>query len=321
MLIWGSTCDNGTGWVPGTDTATGKDEAMFLDIRNAFLSNGIAGFTYTKRGCSPEHGGTGDKTVRVTATRENLLKDALAALDALKKRPEIDSNKIFVFGYSEGNTYAWEIGRARKGEIRGLLLTAMIAGRYSIAEYYQKVLRRIEAFDVVDENHDGKITQQEMKLYPCYAEKDYFELSKCDTNADSVLEREELRSCRERRFLEFMKAVENTPAGRFIEDSKDPAEWQRQLYAAKSMVETVDDQNTPVAIFQGQADRATPVHEAITLRDALNQAKKAPFFFKTYPGLSHGLAKGKGRKGHCEKFGPVDDELLKDLVKAVRGKF
>lgn len=318
MMIWGSTCDNGTGWVPASDTASGKDEAIFLDIRNAFLKGGIAVFTYTKRGCSPLHGGTADKSILVTATRKNRLADAAAAFRALEASTLIDPSKLFVFGHSEGNTYAWELGRANKGKIRGLLLTSFISGRYIAAEYHQQVIRRLEAFDLVDERHSGKVTKDMLSQYPCFVARDYLQFDKCDSNHDGILTALEFRICRERRWLNFLSAVDQAKAGQFVEDSKDPAEWYRESYAAPSMVETIGDQGTPVALFQGEADTATPLYEAAVLKDALTEAKKPPFYYKTYPGLSHGLAKGTGRNGHCEKFGPVDAEVLHDLVAAAK---
>ena len=320
MMISGSECDNGTGWVPGKDTLSGKDEAIYSDIRRKFLDNGVAVFTYTKRGCSPLHGGTEDRAVLVTATRTNRLADAKAAFEALSASPDIDPAKIFILGHSEGNTYAWELGRLYKGKIRGLLLVSFISGRYIAAEYHQKVIRRLEAFNLVDEKHSGTITKQMLKQFPCYVEKDYLQFETCDTNHDHKLTYTELQSCRERRWLEFLYAVDHTPTGQFTEDSKDPAEWYRESYAAPSMVETINDQDTPVALFQGDADTATPAYEAVVLRDALIEAKKQAYFFKIYSGLSHGLAKGTGKKGHCQKFGPVDSSVLEDLLAAVKTK-
>ncbi len=320
LMIWGSTCDNGTGWVPASDTASGRDETIFTDIAENFIRNGIAVFTYTKRGCNPLDGGTLDRKVKARWSRDILFADATAAFEAMIALPEIDSKRAFIFGYSEGNTYAWELGLKKGNSIRGLLLLSFISGSYLIAEHFQVVTSCIDAFDLIDERHQNYITVDDINKFECFAKKDYLSFETCDLSRDKKLTRAELIACRERKFLEHLNAIETASPGTLIPDSNDSAELFRQHFHSKSMMETADTQKVPVALFQGEADTATPVSEALMLNQKLIEINKAPFFFKTYKGLSHGLAIGKGLKNHCQKFGPVDKQVLEDIIKAIKLK-
>lgn len=69
-------------------------------LANAMARNGIAGFIYDKRGVGTS---TGDWR---QAGFEDLVGDAVAAVDAMRTRPGIDPTRIGIHGHSQGGTIA-----------------------------------------------------------------------------------------------------------------------------------------------------------------------------------------------------------------------
>jgi dienelactone hydrolase len=60
---------------------------------------------------------------KVTTVEEELLADAVSAVNALRMRPEVDPRRLFVLGHSLGGLLAPEIAQ-RAGDIAGLILLA-----------------------------------------------------------------------------------------------------------------------------------------------------------------------------------------------------
>jgi pimeloyl-ACP methyl ester carboxylesterase len=77
-------------------------------------AHGIAGFVYDKRG-------TGSSEGHYTANFEVLSDDAVAAVQYLRHRPEIDGNNVHLAGYSQGGWIA-PLAALKDGHIRSLLV-------------------------------------------------------------------------------------------------------------------------------------------------------------------------------------------------------
>lgn len=99
----------GTLWLPstrGTHPAVvllhggGPQTRSFLWVEYFFLRHGVAVLAYDKRGVG---GSTGDWALSTTT---DLAGDALAAVDFLRSRPEIDANHIGLYGSSNGGWVA-----------------------------------------------------------------------------------------------------------------------------------------------------------------------------------------------------------------------
>jgi fermentation-respiration switch protein FrsA (DUF1100 family) len=88
----------------GSGEQTRNAEALgfkpFQVIAHHFAANGIASLRYDKRGSGESTGNVNDSTI------ENFGKDALAGLNWLKGRSEIDSARIGLVGHSEGGVVA-----------------------------------------------------------------------------------------------------------------------------------------------------------------------------------------------------------------------
>ncbi len=79
-----------------------------------YAANGIAAFVYDKRG-------TGGSTGTYTANFDVLSDDTVAAAQYVRKRPEIDGDKVHLAGYSQGGWIA-PLAALKDGHIRSVFV-------------------------------------------------------------------------------------------------------------------------------------------------------------------------------------------------------
>jgi dienelactone hydrolase len=103
-----------------------RDETLppnkpFRDLAWGLASQGIAVLRYDKR--TKVYAAAMKREVETLTVKEEVLDDALAAVDFLRQRPEIDAQRIFVLGHSLGGFLAPRIGEASP-QLRGLIILA-----------------------------------------------------------------------------------------------------------------------------------------------------------------------------------------------------
>jgi uncharacterized protein len=114
LLVSGSgQCDQ--------DEHVGPDRP-FLDLAGGLAAGGVATLRYDKRTRDYPH--TIDMAI-FTPTQE-YVPDAVAAIELLRARPEIDPRRVFVLGHSDGGTFAPLIARAAP-QVAGVVLMAAVA--------------------------------------------------------------------------------------------------------------------------------------------------------------------------------------------------
>lgn len=98
---------------------------VFKDLAWGLATRGIAVLRYEKR--TREYAGkfTGD-LMRNLTVQEEVIDDALAAVELLKTRPEIDPGEVFIIGHSLGATLAPRIA-AQTDRLAGIILLAAAA--------------------------------------------------------------------------------------------------------------------------------------------------------------------------------------------------
>lgn len=92
---------------------------IFKDIAEGLSSRGIAVLRYDKR----THDYAAKIDLQHITVTEEYLDDAIAAVNLLRSRPEVDRNQIFVAGHSLGATIAPEVA-LKAAPVRGLILLA-----------------------------------------------------------------------------------------------------------------------------------------------------------------------------------------------------
>ena len=90
---------------------------VMRQVANHLEQHGISSLRYDKRGV-----GASDGEYLSTGFGDNVA-DASAALDALRQRPEIDPDQVFIIGHSEGALIATELAAADSG-LAGVVLLA-----------------------------------------------------------------------------------------------------------------------------------------------------------------------------------------------------
>ena len=92
----------------------------FRDLALGLATQGIAVLRYDKR--TRVHGR--DMEGLEVTVKEEVVDDAVAAVDLLAARPGIDPRRIVVLGHSLGGTLAPRIAAAAKGKVAGLVILA-----------------------------------------------------------------------------------------------------------------------------------------------------------------------------------------------------
>jgi dienelactone hydrolase len=103
-----------------------RDESIgpnkpFRDLAWGLSSRGIAVLRYEKR--TRAHPADMQKIVDHLTVKEETIDDALAAVELLRHRREVDAKALFVLGHSLGGSVAPRIGKA-DGRIAGLIVMA-----------------------------------------------------------------------------------------------------------------------------------------------------------------------------------------------------
>jgi len=89
---------------------------VMREVADHLAAGGIASFRYDKRGVGASEG-----DYKATGLNDNIA-DAAAALAMLRDLPEVDSERVYVIGHSEGAIIATEL--ARSADLAGAVLLA-----------------------------------------------------------------------------------------------------------------------------------------------------------------------------------------------------
>jgi hypothetical protein len=97
---------------------------IFRDLAWGLASKGIAVLRYDKRTLKHASEFTEDLVLKMTV-KEEVIEDALLAVNLMREAPEIDSNRVFLLGHSLGASVAPRIGE-QDPDLAGLIIMAGI---------------------------------------------------------------------------------------------------------------------------------------------------------------------------------------------------
>lgn len=120
---------SGSGQVDRNENAKGLKSNVFNYFASELGKNGFVSLRYDKRGVGKSEG------THWNTGFYDLVDDATAALDALRDQPEVDKNRIFLFGHSEGGYIAPLVHR--KSPVSGIVLLMAPAERLDEVLAYQ----------------------------------------------------------------------------------------------------------------------------------------------------------------------------------------
>ncbi len=156
---------------------TGKSEAVFSQFSQPFHEAGIHTLALGKPGI--DFAGPTDQPFQVHFYDRDLYlqlqwKDLIQNLDEAvrfaKTLPNVDPEKIYILGHSEGTQVAVDYAQ-KHSSVKGIILLGYYAVSMSRIIDFQDFIRPIQYFvePSVDANHDGYITREEASQWPEFA--------------------------------------------------------------------------------------------------------------------------------------------------------
>ena len=254
---------------------------VFRDLAWGLASQGIAVLRYEKRTKAHAARYTPEMIARIT-TQDEVIDDALAAVQLLRRTPGIDPQRIYVLGHSLGATLAPRIGQQDPG-ITGLIALA------GITRTFEDTI--LDQFTYLA-NLSG--TPSELQ------------------KADLEQLKEKVARVKDPN-LSLQTQAEDLPLG------IHPAYWlDLRGYQPAELAKSLD---MPIFVLQGGRDyQVTAADDFPAWQKAL--AHKSNATLKLYPKLYHLFIEGEGPSTPQEyyKEGHVSTEVIQDIAGWIKGQ-
>jgi len=249
----------GSGPVDGDGNAPGLLTDSYLQLAHALAKGGIASLRYDKRGVGRSEGDA------ASASRSDLLNDARAALAALRAQPEIDPDRIFLIGHSEG-AYLAPIIATEDDTIRGVVLLAGAARSLDeITRWQIETLLRMQG-------------ASEEKITASLAQEDqYIEFVKTSSGEWGDYTFADLHAAMP--WLTEQGAAQLT-------GSPLSLTWLREHYTADP-TGPLRRLHVPVLIINGEKDLQVPAEEADRIREAIEEGGNQDVTVYVLPDFNH----------------------------------
>ncbi|UFA50562.1 alpha/beta hydrolase family protein [Deinococcus radiophilus] len=302
-----------------TDPQGKPISSIFKDISQALGEGGVASLRYNKRYVSGP-GQVNYERFYGEADLHTFLADAQTALDAMRKNPRIDPERIYIYGWSEGSTVATELVR-RNPDVAGLIVQGPVTLDWDdlfeaqLTDVQLPYLRQVAPDGLTEQNLASVLSAPGGGLVARNAASFTLDPSSFaggapklnpvfDQGGDGVVDLEG----------DYLTGVRNALA----EQINSPQGFLN-IYSPARALPSVTDQaphlKVPVLILQGENDANTPRQYLTRLTDALTSAD-VPTTVRIYPGLGHSL--GPADSMITDDFAPIAQEPLSDLVEWVR---
>jgi pimeloyl-ACP methyl ester carboxylesterase len=223
-----------------------------------FAQQGLAALIYDKRGHGESTGPDG-----VSAPFRDLAQDAVAGVEALRARPDIDGDRVGLFGHSQG---AWIAPLAASGS-RHVAFVIMECGGgvtpMDQTDWYGRNLLRLKT-ELTPAEIEEALTFRRLKYTLAVTGKGKKEMEAA------------LPAARRARW--FPHVTERLPSQPFWRNNGgyDPAPALAAL-------------RCPVLVILGERDNYTPAAATRTTLERAFRAGGAPHAIKIYPGANHAL--------------------------------
>jgi alpha/beta superfamily hydrolase len=273
----------GTGPADRDENAGKGKRALKLDnfktIAHCLAANGFASFRYDKRGVGKSEGNLSN------ACFSDLISDAESALSYLSGREEINQEKTYVLGHSEGGTIAIDMA-AKNDKIHGIILLATPARKSDELLLYQMefILRSL-----------GKFNKKAEKSLVCTRE--LFNLMKERGSWDRI-EPQEIKRILTPTSI-FVKFIPANKVKNMLYKQLHP-HWfiESMKYDTSTMIQKV---KCPVLITAGEKDYQVPKEEAITLSKEIIKSGNQNVTVESISDLNHFLRNNPGPMGPKEQ--------------------
>jgi len=291
---------------------TGKPGGTFHQIAEYLSQRGFAVLRYNKRGVGA-NGTLLNQTVFFDMTVDDLKRDAEKALQVLLAQPEVNPEDITVIGHSESSIIVPRVA-VDNPEVKKIVLMGAAARSLYDIRYYKSIdLRVTLAEEILDKNHDGLLSVQEVldelltRSMALLTAGDLLEQKdgvikwkpQWDTNGDGYMSIEgEFKSFLVR-LIDYMEKG-TYPGSKLVQSH---AKWV-------NTGDMIGNVTASILILQGEGDFSTPFTEALILEQKLTQVGHSDHTLISYPGLGHFFYPTDGWN---LSVGPMQDYVLHDL--------
>jgi pimeloyl-ACP methyl ester carboxylesterase len=248
-----------------------------------------------KRGCSIDSTGRPrvERAVFSAATPTVLVDDYARGLEALRGRPEIDANRILLYGSSEGTRLAPKLALRSPAGVVGLVLTSYQSDNQHQTLVWQNSVgpwRNIRAMIPAATDSGLGRADYDAAVARIPAIGAQLPFAAVDRDSNGVMTPAELATAARPRLDAILKAVEQR---------NDDLLWQVVLNLTSGyLLDGWDGEpthallvrlNLPIGIFHGELDGSTRVEGVRETEAAFRAAGKSNLTVRVYPGYNHDL--------------------------------
>jgi len=296
----------------------------FFDLyRRELAAMGVAFFSYEGRGIrlgdKPPRYVAIDRALFNTATLERKVQDAMAAVQTLKSRPDIDGSRILLTGVSEGTLLAAETASRMPKDVKALALSSVVTDIREAVKFMMTDGAFLQHQRFWDVNNDGRITAEEFeadRLGVRRAAK--LEFASLDANGDGVYTPEDRRIVAKSLLAAADAGDADAVWNGFLKASTAvelPDGWLKDHFAHPDIWTFLSQLDMPIGMFHGEIDGNTPVAGVRRLQQQATAAGKTKIEFHYFADEEHSLGgldfflKGAPSDGYKELFAYVKRQI------------
>jgi pimeloyl-ACP methyl ester carboxylesterase len=272
--------------------ALGKDKTFnYFDLyRLELVKRGIGFFSYEGRGIrmgdAPPRYEKVDRAVFNTGTLDNKVKDAMAAVETVRKQLGLRETPVLLMGASEGTLIAAEAASRNPASIQGIVLYGALA--WNMKQNFAFILSDGDylRYRRVDKDNNGAITKEEWESVIKGTD-----FGKADQNGDGSFTVEDVRIVNKK----LLDAVENDDFaalndwGQAYAGVALPDRWFENHFSHADMWSFLKRLDLPVGVFHGDRDNNTSMAAVKDLERKAKDAGLAKIEFHYFEGLDHTL--------------------------------
>jgi alpha-beta hydrolase superfamily lysophospholipase len=281
---------HGSGPADRDENVPGMKIGFLRAVAHRLAQAGIASFRYDKRGVGASEGDLSK------AGLTDLVEDARAALEALRTRGEIDPERVFILGHSEGGNIA-PLVAVGDPSVRGLILVATNARPLD-----QIIRRQVETL-----NRAAGLSESDLEAI----------LEQQDEWAAFVKESE--GDWEDYPYKQLKEPLTWLTPEKYAGLTRVSLRWLREHFT-RDPLETIRRVKVPVLILQGEKDIQVPKEEAELLARVLREAGNEEVELHILPDLNHLMRRHPEEPNlqyrHLDE--PVDERVLRLIVEWVR---
>lgn len=244
---------------------------------NVFVRRGFSVLVYDKRGTGQSGGDFS------TATYDDFVQDAVAAVEFLRSRQDIDPHRIGLLGTSEGGWLAPKVAQAA-GDM------AFIINKCGPPLSWQDtVLFEIEN-ELKGEDLSPDVIQEELELWARMWQ--YYEDAARDPTLATGAERDAINA----QLAALAERVDRQKLGLPAELEKYEPQRYAQIAADVSYdsTEALRELDLPMLWVFGENDVNVPTTRSVAVLEQLKNERKRDITIKVYPGVGHSLMSWSG---------------------------